>query len=368
MTRFAIIGPTYPYRGGIAHYTTLLTQHLRQDHEVLLISFSRQYPNWLFPGKSDKDPSKWPLQTEAEYILDPINPLTWHKTVKRLLQFQPDIVVMPWWHPYFAPAWSILSRRIKQLPDAPKLIFICHNVLPHEQNMIGNIAVNVAISKGDRFIVHSQADAEQLETIITDASVIVTPLPTYQTLGKDIVDVPNELPQNSYILLFFGIVRHYKGLDILIEALPPLLNELPVHLVVAGEFWEDEIMYWKQIKRLGLETAVTIDNRYIPDEELTSYVHAADVVILPYRSATQSAVVQVAYGHHCPVITTDVGGLAEAVEDGYTGLIVPPEDPQALAKAILFYLKNDLRTVFVDNLQTKNGKFSWNELAQNLIM
>lgn len=365
--RYAIIGPTYPYRGGIAHYTTLLAKHLRKDHEVLLLSFSRQYPSWLFPGKSDKDPSLRPLQTEAEYILDPINPFTWRKTLKCLQGWQPDVIIMPWWHPYFAPAWAWLSRAIKKLPNQPKLIFICHNVLPHEQSKLDKVAVKTALLRGDRFIVHSQVDGKRLKALIADASVRVTSLPTYEALGKNPVPANVKFPDNCFHLLFFGIVRHYKGVDILLEALPAVLKEYPIHLVIAGEFWENENVYQEQIRRLKLETAVTIDNRYIPDEELSGYVRAADVVILPYRSATQSAVVQVALGNNCPVITTDVGGLAEAVEDGCTGLIVPPEDEKALANAILHYFENGLKSVFVENIHTKESKFSWDVLIQNLM-
>ncbi|MCP5098421.1 MAG: glycosyltransferase family 4 protein, partial [Chloroflexi bacterium] len=206
--------------------TTLLTQHLReQGHEVLLLSFSRQYPSWLFPGKSDKDPSERPLQTEAEYLLDPLNPLSWWRTLRRIQQWQPDAVIMQWWHPYFTPVWSFISRAIKRIKPAPRLVFICHNVLPHETGgrlgqIMQPIALKLALRTADQYIVHSQADGAILADTISNANYCVTPLPTYAALGSSAqADTPIDLPDDRPLLLFCGFVRPYKGLDILIDAL-----------------------------------------------------------------------------------------------------------------------------------------------------
>ncbi len=375
MTRFCLIGPTYPYRGGIAHYTTLLAQHLREEgHEVLLLSFSRQYPGWLFPGRSDKDPSERPLRTEAEYILDPINPLTWRRTLKRIKEWQPDVVIIPWWHPYFAPVWSFLSRGIKRLDFAPQLIFICHNVLPHEQGKFSKIVlpivIKVTLNKGDSFIVHSQADGDILHTLLPLAHYTVTPLPTYAALGDvdtTAVELPVTLPDDRPLLLFAGFVRPYKGLDILLDALAIVVQERPLHLLIAGEFWQGgEAQYRRQIQELGIEEDVTIINEYLPDELLAACIDRADVVVLPYRSATQSAIIQMAFGHHTPVITTNVGGLAEVVEDGRTGLVVPPEDATALSIAINQVFAEDYVKTFHNNIRLKSNRFSWKSLTQNI--
>jgi len=365
VTRFCLIGPTYPYRGGIAHYTTLLAQHLREEYETLLISFSRQYPRWLFPGYSDRDPSEWPLRTKAEYLLDPLNPLSWWRTWRRIQRWQPDIVVIPWWVPFWAPAWAVLGRGIKRLRPAPKLLFICHNVLPHEKGLLDKMALRLALAAGDGFVVHAQADGQRLLAQFPQARLAVSPLPTYAALGQTVADLPVTLPADVPIALFFGLVRPYKGLDVLLEAM--VLVERPLHLIVAGEFWQDEAVYREQIARLGLKTAVTILNKYVPDEEVAALMQAVDVVILPYRTATQSAIVQVAFGHGKPVITTDVGGLAEAVRHNGTGLIVPPGDPQQLAEAIDRFFAEDLGPALAENVEHENGRFNWEYLCQTLL-
>lgn len=373
MTRFCLIGPTYPYRGGIAHYTTLLAQHLRQEHETLLISFSRQYPDWLFPGRNDRDPSQQPLRTEAEYLLNPLNPFSWGRTLRRIATWRPDVVIVPWWVPFWAPAWTVLGRGIKKLPGRPKLLFICHNVLPHEQGWLGQRlmtrVLRLALLPGDGFIVHSQAEGDALYQYLPEARLQVSPLPTYAGLLAETehVTLPVSLPEDRPLLLFCGLIRPYKGLDVLLEALPPVLARRPLHLLIAGEFWQEEAATRAQIRRLDLEQAVTIINCYLPDELLAACIKRASVVILPYRSATQSAIVQVAFGYGRPVITTDVGGLAEAVDNGYTGLIVPPEDPIALAGAINRFFEEELEPLFVENIRQAKDRFSWRHLIQKLL-
>lgn len=367
--RICLIGPTYPYRGGIAHYTTLLAHHLAQDpaHEHLLISFSRQYPRWLYKGSSDRDTSRRPLQTDAEYLLDPLNPLSWRRTWRRIGAWQPDLVVMFWWVPFWAPAWSWLARASKRLRPAPRLIYICHNVLPHEAGRLDRQALRAALSPADGLLAHAESQAAELRRLLPGKPVVVSPMPTFAGVGADAALLPMQPPADRPLLLFCGFVRPYKGLDILLEALPQVLARQPVHLLIAGEFWDGEADYRRQISRLQLDAHVTIDNRYIPDEELSAYLQAASVVVLPYRSATQSAVLQLAFGHGRPVITTDVGGLAEAVEDGRTGLVVPPEDVEALAGAILHYVEADLQPAFEENIALARGRFAWGRLVEALV-
>jgi len=374
MARYALIGPTYPYRGGIAHYTTLLAEALRQQHDVLFVSFSQQYPRWLFPGRSDRDPSERPLRTEAEYLLNPLNPLSWGRTIRRLREWQPEVVVIPWWVPFWAPAWSVLGRAVKRLPGQPRLLFICHNVLPHEQGRLPWLLpwlTKLTLSPGDGFILHAAADEQILVQLLPGANCRVTPIPTYAALGERETALPVTLPEECPLLLFAGFVRPYKGLDVLLEALPLVLAKRPLHLLVVGEFWQGSRAYEEQISRLQIQHAVTLLNEYVPDEVLAACMKRADVVVLPYRSATQSAVVQVAFGHGRPVITTNVGGLGEVVTHGQTGLVVPPEDPAALAAAIERFFAEEMGPKMVEKIEEENGRFGWEKLVEqfeNLVL
>lgn len=372
--RLCLVGPTYPYRGGIAHYTTLLARHLRNsdEHELLFISFSRQYPGWLYRGRTDRDPSRHPLQAEAEYLLNPLHPLSWWRTLRRIGRWTPDAVVLPWWVPFWAPVWAALGRGIRRLPGDPRLLFICHNVLPHEQGALGRLfmpaVVRHTLSPGDGFIVHARSSAERLEGILPEARYRVTPHPSYAALGREKGGaLPVAVPRDRPLLLFAGFVRPYKGLDVLLQALPEVLARRPAHLLVAGEFWQGVKGYRKQMAALGIAGAVTLLDAYLPDEQLSACVAAADVVVLPYRSATQSGVVQLAFGHGRPVITSDVDGLRDVVDHEQTGLLVPPEDPAALAAAINRFFDEDLGDAMRANIETQAGRFSWDRLLAALL-
>jgi glycosyltransferase involved in cell wall biosynthesis len=364
MIRYFLIGPTFPYRGGIAHYTTLLAKHLRQEHEVKLVSFSRQYPNWIFPGQSNQDPTENPLQTEAEYLIDPLNPLSWRRVLRRMREWQPDIVVIPWWVPYWTPAWSVIGRGVRRIPSKPKLIFICHNVMPHESGLLDKVLLRIALSSGDGYIVHAESDEKRLLEIFPDARVRVTPIPTFADLVDGVpAPIPATIPDNRPMLLFFGFIRPYKGLDVLLEAMPQVLEKRLVHLLIAGEFWRGKEDYLDQINQLDLSADVTIVDRYLTNQELAACILRSDVVVLPYRNATQSAVVQVAFGLGKPVITTAVGGLTDVVSDGQTGIIVQPNDPNGLAEAISRYFEDNLMPEFQAAIQAQFDLFSWDHLT-----
>lgn len=376
--RICLIGPTYPYRGGIAQHTTLLAKQLRQDEaiDLLLISFSKQYPRWLFPGKTDIDPTEMPVQTDAEYLLNPLNPLSWWRTWRRVVRWQPDTVLFAWWHPFFAPAWATLTRTIRASRPAAKLLAICHNVMPHEdgtgwRKTVIRWLVKMTLAGFDGYILHSEREADILRELIPQAEVVVTPMPTYAEIGAGNTAVPkNTLPlkPNIPLLLFCGFVRPYKGLDVLIDALPLVLEQQPVQLLVVGEFWRDSYAETvQQLERLDLTAHVTILNEYVTDDLLAFYVQQADAVVLPYRSATQSAVVQLAFGHNKPVITTNVGGLGEVVTHYKTGLVVPPDDPSLLAQAIRTYFEQGLKSEFQENIAGEYGRFSWAHFQKAII-
>jgi glycosyltransferase involved in cell wall biosynthesis len=362
-----LIGPTYPFRGGIAHYTTLLCHHLRQRHQVEFVSFRRQYPDWLFPGRTDREPSQLLLTVDCERLIDPFKPWSWAQAARRIQAFMPDLLLLQWWVPFWAPVWSsILWLTRRQIH--PQVLFIAHNVLPHEARLVDRLLARQTLGQSDALIVHSQRDRDDLLRLLPGAEVRVTVHPTYEMFAQKApsraaarraLDLDDEVP----VLLFFGFVRPYKGLDHLIEALPAVLAHLDAHLLVAGEFWDDPAAYRERIQALGLKDRVSIVDRYIPGEEVGAYFAAADLVTLPYVDATQSGVIQIAFGFGVPVVTTTVGGLAEAVEDGVTGFLVPPRDSQALATAILRFFQEDRATSFRANIQAQQDRFSWERLV-----
>jgi glycosyltransferase involved in cell wall biosynthesis len=362
-----LLGPTYPFRGGIAHYTTLLCHHLRQHHQVEFISFRRQYPTWLFPGRTDQDPSRQPLTVECDRLIEPFNPWTWIQTARRIRELDPDLLLLQWWVPFWAPVWLTIAKLVRRRVR-PRILFISHNILPHEGGWMDRLLARWVLGQGDTIIVHSKRDRDDARQLLPKAQVHVTALPTYEVFAQQVpsshearrvLGIRDDIP----LVLFFGFVRPYKGLHYLIGALPQVLEQLDVHLLVAGEFWGDDTSYREQIRTLGLDEHVTIVDRYIPNEEVSTYFGAADVVVLPYSDATQSGIVQMAFGFGLPVVTTTVGGLGESVQDGLTGLLVPPMDSDALAAAVIRYFQEELGPSFRTNIQAQRDRFSWARLV-----
>jgi len=367
--KICIIGPTYPYRGGISHYNTLLCENLKKKHNIKSISFERLYPSFLYPGKDQKDlNSKINIKTDSEYLIDSINPLTWIHAFLRIKKEQPGILIFHWWTPFFTPVYFAISFLTRYLINT-KILMICHNVLPHEKKKIDKILTKIVYKNVDFFIVHSEEDFKNLRTLMPNAKAKRTHLPTFEYFktGNNIdlhSHSKEELNLKNKTILFFGFVREYKGLNHLIEAMPKVLEKLKVDLLIVGEFWDDKDKYINQIKQLGIENHVLIIDRYVPNEEIDFYFSAADVVVLPYISATQSAIIQIAYAFDIPVITTCVGGLPDVVKDGETGYIVPSEDANALSKAIVLYFEEDKKRDFQSNIKKQRDIFSWDKMVE----
>lgn len=360
-----VLGPTYPFRGGIAHYTTLLVKSLREKYQVKFISFKHQYPSFLFPGKNQLDISKIPLKIKNEPIFNPYNPMTWFYIVTRAKKSIPDMFIFNWITPFFALQFLIIIYLLKQFTKI-KILMICHNVKTHERMLGENILTKLTFGKVDYFIVHSKKGLKALKEIKPNAYIKKHPLPIYdffkyKNISKD--EAQKKINVSGKVILYFGFVRKYKGLIYLIQAMPLVLKEYDVNLLIVGEFWENKENYLKEIKKLNIIKKVQIIDKYIPNEDVNLYFSSADVVVLPYISATQSAIIQIAYGFDKPVISTKVGGIPEVVKNGIAGFVVPPENPKALARAIISFYKDNKGKEFIKNIKKEKKKFEWNKLV-----
>ncbi len=369
--RVVVIGLSHPFRGGIAHYSTLFVRELRRRHEVSFITFYRQYPDFLFPGTTQFDDSSKPLVEDNDQRIDSMNPLSWYRTAKAINQWEPDLIVIQWWHPFFAPAFGMITRFLHPSLKS-RVCFLCHNVLPHESSPLQRLLTRFAFRHSRFFVVHSQQDEQQLTALQKGGSVKRGCHPTYsefanyETYTSEKSRETLAIPDERKVILFFGLIRGYKGLHVLIDAMQKVVARLPCHLVIAGEFYDDSQPYLDRILAKNLDDYVTLVDRYIPNEELAMYFSGAEVVVLPYLSATQSGIVQVAFGFETPVITTNVGGLPEAVDHGRTGLVVEPDDAGALADAIVEFFEQGYGPRFREEIVNQTERFDWSQELKHI--
>lgn len=361
--KFSVIGPTVPFRGGIAHYTTLLVRHLRQRHSVVFYSYARQYPRWLFPGSVLPDPSVQPIQESCVRTIDALHPITWWQTARRIVADQPDVLLLQWWTPFWVPLLCVITVLVRRAKIP--ILFLCHQLVAHDASIIERSLAYPALRLGDGLIVVSAEDRATARRMFPDKPVRLGHHPIYDGfprvgLTRDQARARLGIASDEPMLLFFGFVRRYKGLRYLLEALSQLAPN--PRLLIAGEFWENEKIYRDLIRRLNLQPRVIIHNRYIRNEEIEAYFVAADALALPYIEGSQSGAGMIALYYGLPVIATSVGGLAETIVDGETGLIVPPADSVALARALERFFKEGLSDAFRANIARTRERLSWEKL------
>ncbi len=370
--RIVIVGPAYPFRGGIAHFSNRLSQALADRFDVELLTFSRQYPAILFPGKTQMETSSWDLPSDPVRLLDSVGPLSWRRSGRWLAERRPDIVMIVHWLPFFVPSYlGLLKHYRRALPRGEQPAHVnlfLHNVFPHKKFPFTTPLMRRLLRKGDSFFTLSPHVTEHLRTFRPEAPALEGFHPVY-----DIFEPPIE-PTDARArlglterptMLFFGYVRRYKGLDLLIEALPRIRERVDAQLIVAGEFYDDREQIEGRISALGLSDAVKVFSDYIPNEEVHLYFSAAEVVVQPYRSATPSGVAQTAFNFNKPMIVSDLGVLAEVVPDGVAGYVVPPEDPVSLADSVIKFFDVGA-DVFADGVAAQKAKFSWQSLSDEL--
>jgi glycosyltransferase involved in cell wall biosynthesis len=341
-SRIAIVGPVHPYRGGIAHFTEMTAEVLaRRGHDVHLVSFSRQYPELLFPGRTQFEPDDEApaLVRNAPRVLDSINPVSWFRTGFHIRDIAPDAVLFQYWMPFFAPAYGVVARGLQRHYGIPSFALV-HNALPHERHLFDATLSRYFLNICAGHVVMSDAVATDVRSLC-DAPVRLEQIehPVYERFGDPLPQREARarlgLSAESPVLLFFGFVREYKGLHVLLNALPQIREQLPdVRLVIAGEAYGDPERYQSIIREHGLNGIVDWHDGYVPSDDVPAYFSAADLVVQPYVTATQSGVAQIAFHFETPMVVTDVGGLAEVVPDGDAGYVVPPESPEDLAAAV----------------------------------
>jgi glycosyltransferase involved in cell wall biosynthesis len=344
--RISIIGPAYPLRGGIAHHVYWLQKELTaRGHQVQVISFKKLYPRFFFPGTTETDTSRLKLDAGALPILTPLNPISWLQAFNRVKGFSSDVVLFEWWQPFFGVVTGTLARWLKK--SGLECIIECHNIFPHESTPLDRPLVTFALTAADHFITHSISDRETLLTIVGQKDVSVAPLPLVEEFSGH-----GNRSRTGHTILFFGKIRKYKGLDVLLSAMPKVLSTIACNLLVVGEFYDSIEKYQQLIRKHRLEDQVHIDNRYVPNEEVREIFERADVLVLPYLSATQSGVARIALSNGLPVIASRTGGLSEAVLENVNGLLFPPGDSDALADRIITYFTSNLGEVFAENIRT----------------
>ncbi len=363
-----LLGPLYPYRGGIAHFLGEMHRGLAaRGHRITAITFSRQFPALLFPGKTQFETTEPTHQLPVERLVDTINPISWLSTARFIRHEKPHVVIFHYWMPFFSPAFGMIARRLKR--RGIQSIAVVHNAIPHERRPGDYVLGRYFLNACSRLLVMSDAVERDLGTLEVAVPQTRVEHPIYDVFGEGLTVQEARLKlglnPEAPTALFFGFIRRYKGLMNLLACLPRVMQAIPgFQLVVAGECYEDDAAYRDFVKINGLENAVLWHLKYIPSDEVKMYFSAADVVVQPYVSATQSGVAQIAYHFDRPLIVTDVGGLAEFVPDGKAGLVVPPNNNEALGNALIRFFEDDLGPKLQEGVREEKKKYSWDRLYE----
>jgi len=368
--RIIILGTAHPYRGGLASYNERLARQLNSEgHETEILTFTLQYPGFLFPGKSQFTDAPPPKDIKITRVLNSVNPFNWLRTGFRLRKKNPDILIIKYWHPSMSPCFGTVARIARNNKNGrTKVICIFDNVIPHEKSLIDRLLTRYFTRSIDGAVVMSRSVGEDLKSFRINIPVTFNPHPLYDNYGdmlsRGAALEKLKLETGYSYLLFFGFIRAYKGLDLLLEAFADQrLRNRRLKLIVAGEFYESDKPYLDIINKNNIGNEVLILDRFIKEDEVSSLFCAADLVVQPYRSATQSGVTQIAYHFEKPMLVTDVGGLSEIVPDGKCGYVVKPE-PVSIANAIIDYFSNNRKEEFTKNVREEKAKFTWDKLTK----
>ena len=369
--KIILLGTTWPFRGGgITTFNERLTKALIENgDEVINYTFSLQYPSFLFPGKTQLSDQPAPEGLDIRIKVNSINPFNWIAVGREIKRLQPDLLLVRYWTPFMAPCLGTIARIVRKNKHT-RVIAIADNIVPHEKHLIDNFLTLYFTNSCDGFVTMSRSVLNDLKRFTPDAPMVYTLHPLYDIFGK-IVSREKALkrlnlnPDYRY-LLFFGFIREYKGLDWLLEAFgDEKLRKFPVKLIVAGEFYTSSEKYMQIIRDKNLTDYVELRTGFIADQDIANYFGAADMVVQPYKTATQSGVTQIAYHYNKPMLVTDVGGLAEIIPHGKVGYVVNP-GPEAISDAIFDFYNNDRGDFFTANVVAEKERFSWGTMVETI--
>lgn len=365
--KIVLLGVGHPFRGGLASYNERLVREFKADgYDITLSTFTLQYPNFLFPGKTQYSSSEKPTDIEIIEEVNSVNPFNWIKVGRRIKNEAPDLMIVRFWLPFMGPCFGTISRIVKRNKKT-KVITIIDNIVPHEKRIGDSILTTYFVKAMDAFIAMSQDVLNDLQQFDHLKPQALSPHPIFDNFGeqisRDIALGHLGLNQETRYILFFGFIRNYKGLDLLIEAFgDSRFRSMNVKLVVAGEFYNDGNQYFDQIKRLEIEDDVIMHNNFIPNEEVRNYFCMSDIVALPYKSATQSGVTQIGFHFEKPMLVTNVGGLPEIIIHDKIGYVVEP-NAKEIADALINFYTQERKEEFEENVRIEKKKYSWDKMV-----
>ena len=368
--RIVLVGSAYPFRGGLATYNERLMREFKlEGHEISIKTFSLQYPEFLFPGKTQYSSDQKPDDLDIEVCVNSINPFNWIRIGKQIKKLKPDIIIFKYWTPFMAPCFGTIIRFAKS--GNTKVVTVCDNIIPHEKHFFDDLLNRYFISCNDAFICMSESVQRDLLKYRPKSKNILTPHPVYDNFGK-LIDKQEALTKfglttDDKVILFFGFIRQYKGLDILLHAMADeRVRALNIKAIIAGEYYEDATPYHEIIKVLRLEDNLIMKEDFIPNEEVKNYFSAAHIVVQPYKSATQSGISQICYHFEKPMIVTHVGGLPEIVPHMKCGYVCEV-NPNAIADAIVDFFNANKRPEFAIHLKEEKKKYSWSKMTAAIL-
>ena len=371
LKKIILLGTTWPFRGGgIATFNERLTKALIDNgDEVINYTFSLQYPSFLFPGKTQRSDQPAPEGLDIRIKVNSVNPFNWLAVGREIKRLKPDLLLVRYWIPFMAPCLGTISRIVRKNRHT-QVIAIADNIIPHEKHFFDNALTRYFTNSCNGFVTLSRAVLNDLKRFRPDAPMVYTLHPLYDIFGKIVsrekaLKRLNLSPDYRY-LLFFGFIRDYKGLDWLLEAFGhEKIRTFPVKLIIAGEFYTSSEKYLQLIREKNLNDYVILRTDFIAEQDVANYFGAADMVVQPYKSATQSGVTQIAYHYNKPMLVTDVGGLGEIIPHGKVGYVVNP-GPEAITEAIYDFYSNDRSGFFTANVIAEKEKFSWGTMVETI--